>query len=204
MPERQHKNRITGYREVPASELILNERNYRTHPDAQKAAMRAALEEYGWVGALIVRETEAGLEVIEGEMRQGMDEIVPVLIVDVTEEEAGVILSTMDPIGAMAITAQEAYDELVANAPAASEALKPVQAAVSDGYLVPLALPVARSTRLGAAKRAGETPEARMAVCRACSTKVRAFVDSLLKHLAEEHPEPVALFLEKTFEGASI
>ena len=199
----KHRNRIVDYRVVPAAELILNARNYRTHPEAQKAAMEGVLEEVGWAGALIARETPAGLEVIDGEMRTDMDEMVPVLVVDVTDEEADLLLSTMDPIGAMAIMAQEAYDELVANAPAASEALRPVQAAVSDGYLTPLAFPVQRVSRSGAGRSAGERAEPPVASCRACSVKVKAVVDHLVKHLQEDHPEPLNLFLAQQFDGAT-
>jgi len=57
------------------------------------------------VDALLVRETGDGTyEIIDGHMRAGMmpGEMVPVLVLDVTEEEATKILLTFDPIAGMA------------------------------------------------------------------------------------------------------
>jgi hypothetical protein len=196
----RYKNRIKDFRLVPARELILNPLNPRNHPDDQKAAMKAVLGEVGWADTLKARETPDGLELIDGEMRQDMDEIVPVLVLDVDEAEAELLLSTMDPIGAMAITARKAYEELVANAPAMGEGLKSMQAAVSDGYLTPLKLPVPARARAG--KPAREPAEARMAGCRACGAQVRAFVDSLIEHMVDEHPELLSTFLHEKYEGA--
>ena len=99
------KDRIIEFKRVPANQLRPNPRNWRTHPEGQKTAMKAMLEEVGFVGAVLARKNDEGnLETIDGHLRQDLclDAEVPVLVVDVTEEEALKILATYDPISAMA------------------------------------------------------------------------------------------------------
>ena len=98
------QDRIKELRRVPASELRTNPKNWRRHPPAQQAALRGVLEEIGFADAVIARETENGLELIDGHLRREVmgDQPVPVLVVDVTEEEADKMLLTLDPLAAMA------------------------------------------------------------------------------------------------------
>ena len=98
------KDRVKELRRVPASELRANPKNWRRHPPAQEAALRGILDEIGFADALIARETEDGLELIDGHLRRDVmgDQEVPVLILDVTEEEADKLLLTLDPLAAMA------------------------------------------------------------------------------------------------------
>ena len=65
--------------------------------------MRGILEDIGFADAMIARETPDGLELIDGHLRQEVmgDQPVPVLIVDVTEEEADKMLLTLDPLMAL-------------------------------------------------------------------------------------------------------
>ena len=63
------------------------------------------LDAVGMADALIARDTEDGIVLVDGHLRADMLEgDVPVLIVDLTEEEAGQVLATLDPIAAMAQT----------------------------------------------------------------------------------------------------
>jgi len=99
------RDRIVELRRVPASELLPHDDNWRTHPTMQKDLMRGALQEVGLIDAVIARDTKDGLRLIDGHMRLDMlegREDVPVLIVDLTDEEADKALLTFDPIGAMA------------------------------------------------------------------------------------------------------
>ena len=100
-------------RRVPASELRANPKNWRTHPPAQEAALKGVLAEIGFADAMIARETEDGLELIDGHLRREVmgDQEVPVLVLDVTEEEADKLLLTYDPLAAMA---QADLDNLLA------------------------------------------------------------------------------------------
>ena len=100
------RDRIKEFRRVPAGDLLPNPRNWRKHPKAQAEALQGILAEIGFAGAVLARETENGLMLIDGHLRvetAGTTEI-PVLILDVTAEEADKILATFDPLGAMATT----------------------------------------------------------------------------------------------------
>jgi hypothetical protein len=101
------RDRIKELRRVRARELRPNPRNWRTHPDAQRDALRGALAEVGYADALLARELADGsLELVDGHLRAETtpDATVPVLVLDVTEEEAAKILLTLDPLAALAGT----------------------------------------------------------------------------------------------------
>ena len=100
----ESRDRVKELRRVPASELRANPKNWRTHPPAQEAALKGVLAEIGFADAMIARETEDGLELIDGHLRREVmgDQEVPVLVLDVTEEEADKLLLTYDPLAAMA------------------------------------------------------------------------------------------------------
>jgi hypothetical protein len=112
------RNRIKGLRVVPANTLLPNPKNWRTHPDRQRKAMHGILEEVGYAAAAIARELPDGrLMLIDGHLRtETADEAgqdVPVLVLDVTEEEADKLLLTLDPIAEMAETDNAVLMELL-------------------------------------------------------------------------------------------
>jgi len=99
------RDRIKELRRVKARELQRNPKNWRAHPAAQAHALRALLTEIGYADALIARELPDGkLQLIDGHLRAETtpDEEVPVLVLDVTAEEADKLLLTLDPLAAMA------------------------------------------------------------------------------------------------------
>jgi len=100
------RDRIKELRRVRAAELLPNPRNWRKHPPAQQSAMRGLLADIGYAGALLARELADGsLELLDGHLRAATtpQAIVPVLVVDVTDEEAAKILATHDAITPMAV-----------------------------------------------------------------------------------------------------
>ena len=94
------RDRIKEFRRVKASELIANPKNWRKHPARQKKAMEAVLQEIGFAGAALAREEDGKLHLMDGHLRKdlGGDAEIPVLVLDVTAEEADKILATFDPI----------------------------------------------------------------------------------------------------------
>jgi hypothetical protein len=137
------RDRIKELRRVRAAELRPNPRNWRTHPPAQRDALQCILAEVGYAGALLARELPDGsLELIDGHLRAETtpDMAVPVLVLDVNEEEAAKILATHDPLAEMAGTNQQAIASLLDNvkfdSPAIDEVLKnlapPIATADSD------------------------------------------------------------------------
>ena len=111
----QIRDRIKELRRVRASELRPDVRNPRRHPDYQRAALRAMLAEVGFADALLARETPEGLVLIDGHLRAetAPDQEVPVLVLDVTEEEAGKVLATLDPLAGLAEVDPEAQKALL-------------------------------------------------------------------------------------------
>ena len=113
------RDRIKEFRRVKASELLANPRNWRTHPKAQQEALRGILAEVGYAGALLARELPDGtLELIDGHLRVETtpDQQVPVLILDVDQDEANKLLTVLDPLGAMAEANKEALGQLLLEA----------------------------------------------------------------------------------------
>jgi hypothetical protein len=99
------RDRIKEFRRVKAGALRPNPRNWRTHPSAQQDALRGILAEVGYADALLARELEDGsLELIDGHLRAETtpDAEVPVLVLDVTAEEAAKLLAVLDPLAEMA------------------------------------------------------------------------------------------------------
>lgn len=118
------RDRIVDFRRVPASDLLPNPKNPRTHGDDQRAALSSVLEEIGIVDAVIARETPEGLQLIDGHLRQEtLTGDVPVIVVDLDDNEADTILATFDPIGAMAGTSEELLGELLAGIESESDAI---------------------------------------------------------------------------------
>ncbi len=111
------RDRVRELRRVRARDLVPNPRNWRTHPTAQQSALSAVLEEIGFAGALLARELEDGrLELIDGHLRAAtLPEVeVPVLVVDLTSDEAALLLAVYDPIAALAETDAALLAEIAA------------------------------------------------------------------------------------------
>lgn len=110
------RDRIVELRRVPAAELRPNPRNWRTHPKAQRDVMAGLLAEIGYADAVLARETPDGLELIDGHLRAETtpDAVIPVLVLDVDEDEATKILLTHDPVATMAEANRDALDALLA------------------------------------------------------------------------------------------
>ena len=99
------RDRILEFTRVPARELSPNPRNWRTHNDKQQAALAGVLAEIGFAGALLARRLDDGrLELIDGHLRAATSakQLVPVLVLDVSEEEADKLLATFDTLSSMA------------------------------------------------------------------------------------------------------
>jgi hypothetical protein len=110
------RDRIKELRRVKASELVANEKNWREHDRRQQDAMIELLSEVGYADALIAYEVADGkLKLINGHMRAGLspDSEVPVLVLDVTEEEADKLLATFDPVSSFAVTNKEKLKSLL-------------------------------------------------------------------------------------------
>jgi hypothetical protein len=123
----QIRDRVKELRRVPAGELRPNPRNWRTHPNSQRNALRGVLADIGYADALLARELADGsLELVDGHLRAETtpDVVVPVLVLDVTQEEADKILLTLDPLASLAGVDQDRLADLLSSTKFASPKLE--------------------------------------------------------------------------------
>lgn len=90
--------------------------NFRRHPDSQREALGASIEEHGWLSAPIWNEQSGHL--LDGHARVELalergEATIPVRVVDVSEAQEQRILRAFDQIGAMAEIDTEALDRLI-------------------------------------------------------------------------------------------
>lgn len=110
------QNRIVGQGEEAPDQLLANPRNWRIHPKAQQEALGSVLDSVGWVQNIIVNR-QTGY-VIDGHARVALaisrqEPSVPVVYVDLAPEEEALVLASLDPLSAMAVTDQEMLAELL-------------------------------------------------------------------------------------------
>ena len=109
-------NRIVSHGEEPPDKLVANDSNWRTHTQTQRHALSSVLNEVGLVQSVVVNTTTGRL--VDGHLRvelakaQGQPTI-PVVYVELSEDEERIILATLDPIGAMAEADREKLGELL-------------------------------------------------------------------------------------------
>lgn len=123
----QVRDRVRELRRVRADLLRPHPRNWRVHPDGQRAALAGVLGEVGFADALLVRELADGTyELIDGHLRaESMGEqLVPVLVLDLSEAEAEKLLAVHDPLTAMAEVDAAILAELRARVETEDEAVR--------------------------------------------------------------------------------
>lgn len=111
------RNRIIGHGEEAPDQLLANPRNWRIHPKAQQDALAGVLDQVGWVQDIIVNQQTG--HVVDGHARVAIaisrqELSVPVVYVDLSEDEEALILATLDPLSAMAATDREQLSSLLA------------------------------------------------------------------------------------------
>lgn len=120
------RDRIKEFKRIRAADLVPDPDNWRTHPRSQKDAVAGILREIGYADAMLARETPEGVMLIDGHLRRELtpNQNVPVLILDVTEAEAKKILTTLDPLAAMAGADKDSLKHLMDNIETDSEGLQ--------------------------------------------------------------------------------
>ena len=103
----QWRNRITGLIYLDnADDIAAHQHNWRTHDDAQRETLRGLLGQVGIVDAAIgYYSADAGgkMKLIDGHLRREEIRVgLPVLMTDLNDEEAALVLATLDPLAAMA------------------------------------------------------------------------------------------------------
>jgi hypothetical protein len=131
MSEPAWQNRIVGEDLVDPATLKPNPLNWRKHPEHQRMAMAGVLSEIGWVQRVVVNKNTG--VVVDGHLRRDMaeqkGEKVPVIYVDLSDDEERLVLATLDPIAALAETDADMLRGLVADVATDHEGL---QAFIND------------------------------------------------------------------------
>jgi hypothetical protein len=110
MSNEAFRNRIVGEGEESADQLLANPYNWRVHGAAQQAALDAAVEQLGWIQRVVVNTTTGHL--VDGHLRvllamKRHEQKVPVLYVELSEDEERFALATLDTIPSMVKEADE-------------------------------------------------------------------------------------------------
>lgn len=137
-----YANRIIGLEYVDAADLLPHPANWRVHSEAQAGALRGVLAEVGIADALLAyRSVEFGgqLVVIDGHLRRdAAPQTWPVLVLDVDDDEAMVILATHDPLAAMATADPAALEALLSIVQSGEAAVQTMLAEMAqDAGIVP-------------------------------------------------------------------
>ena len=135
------RDRIKELRRVKASQLRPHPKNWRTHGDAQRDALRGVLAEVGYADALLARQLPDGsLELIDGHLRaETTPEMeVPVLLLDLDDAEAAKLLALHDPLGAMAGADGDVLAELLRDVETENDAVQQLLGDMLAGQELPL------------------------------------------------------------------
>jgi len=107
MADSSYTNRIVGHGAESPKDLskMTHPLNWRVHPETQKHVLNDVLRDVGWVQQVVVNKTTNHL--IDGHLRVALAleqkaKEVPVVYVELSEEEESLVLATLDPISAMA------------------------------------------------------------------------------------------------------
>lgn len=127
------RSRIIGLEYVDAADLMPHPANWRLHGKAQSDALLGVLGDVGIADALLVYASEKYAHprvIVDGHLRQEKaPQKWPVLVLDVNDEEAALILATHDPLATMAKADAEKLDALLRDIQTAAPA---VQAMLAD------------------------------------------------------------------------
>lgn len=133
------KDRVVELRRVPASELHPNPENWRRHDAEQIAGLRSVLDEIGFADVALAVERGRGkskrLVLVDGHARSeevDSDYLVPTIVLDLDDDEARLLLSTLDPLAAMATTDHAALAALLSNLETENEDLGTLLVHISD------------------------------------------------------------------------
>lgn len=120
------KNRIVGQGEAAPEDLLAHPENWRIHPQYQQQAVLDALNTLGVIQNVIVNQRTGHL--IDGHLRVTLalrenEPEIPVLYVDLDEDEERLALATLDPLASLASRDNEKLASLLAEVEAPDGAL---------------------------------------------------------------------------------
>ncbi len=129
------EDRIVAYEAgVDPEQLLAHPLNARRHPGPQREALRESVGNIGWVAPVVANQQTGHL--LDGHARVEeaitAGETVPVVYVDLTEDEERFVLATLDPISAMATYDFETVDLLLEGLEGESAAMQELLAGLGS------------------------------------------------------------------------
>jgi len=120
------RSRIVAHTEMDPAEIKPNPWNWREHPAYQLLSLSGMLEELGWIQSVVVNQTTGHL--IDGHARVDLaykhgEPNIPVIMVELSEEEEKKAIALFDPISALAKANAERFADLLATLQTRNEGL---------------------------------------------------------------------------------
>ena len=111
------KNRVVGLEMIPAKDLKEHPRNWRQHPEDQRAALLGLLESVGIADSVLAytSKRDEAVVLIDGHLRKDLvgDQEVPVVMTDLDDDEADALLAAHDVVTTMALPDAEELQGLL-------------------------------------------------------------------------------------------
>ena len=145
-------NRIVGLADVDPSTLQAHPANWRVHPKAQADALAGVLSEVGYVQSVIVNERSG--RIVDGHLRVRLavergEPVIPVVYVDLDDDEERLILATLDPLASMAETDADALRSLLESVTVEDESVKRLVSFLAEQHAPSVVEPPAEFREVG-------------------------------------------------------
>ncbi len=133
----------TDIKMVPANQLQANPFNARRHPGPQREALRGSLDTLGFVAPILVgKQTQLVLDGharVEEALTRNEEMLLPVIEVDITEDEEKLFLASFDWITALATYDRDSLDSLLQDVSTDDERLQTMlsEMAKDQGLYIP-------------------------------------------------------------------
>lgn len=152
------RDRVREIRTVRVGDVRPHPKNWRVHPESQRAALTASLQEVGSARVPLVYEHEGNLTWIDGHLWGDLlpDQEMRVAILDVTDKEAEYLLATLDPIAALANRNENLLREVLSGISTKKAAMKDLLASLKSRKSATLSQATERKS---GAQRAKEAPQ---------------------------------------------
>lgn len=122
------RDRIVALEYHNAADLAAHPKQWKAHSRTQTSALRGVLNDIGIAGTLIAYRSERNggkLTLIDGHLRSdAAPQKWPVLILDVSDDEADYLLATYDPLVSLVAADAEKMADLLRSVQAESDAVK--------------------------------------------------------------------------------
>lgn len=130
------RNRVRRVIKVRAGDLAPHPLNWRRHPERQRIALRAMLDEIGFASVVTVVERDGGYMILDGHLRADLDPDLEIdaAVLDLDDAEAEKFLATADPLAGMATPDAARLYELLARADSEREEVRALLASVAVHY----------------------------------------------------------------------